>query len=255
MRVAALAYSVLAYVVFLGAFLYAIGFVGNVLVPKSIDSGPAVPTSTALLVDAALLGAFAVQHSVMARRGFKAWWTRVVPAPVERSTFVLASSLVLILLFREWRPLPEPVWSLDPRAGGVEALGAWLLTALSCLGWATVLVSTFLIDHFDLFGLRQGWAFFRGRTLEPRAFTTVGLYRRVRHPIMLGFIVAFWATPVMTWGHLLFAALTTGYVLVAIQLEERDLVAHLGQAYDDYRKRVPMLSPRLGGDAPEREAR
>jgi protein-S-isoprenylcysteine O-methyltransferase Ste14 len=236
-RVLALVYGAVAYVAFLAAFLYAIGWVNDVAVPRGIDD-PGKEGGPPLLVDALLLGAFAIQHSVMARPAFKRWWTRVVPPPVERSTFVLLASLLLGLVYWQWRAMPEPVWRVDG-----EALRAAIF-ALGGIGWVVVLVSTFLIDYFDLFGLRQVWLHFRGRPYAPPPFRTVGFYRWVRHPIMLGFLVAFWATPDMTRGHLLFAGLVTAYVLVAIRLEERDLARSHDERYLEYRRRVGMLLPR-----------
>jgi protein-S-isoprenylcysteine O-methyltransferase Ste14 len=236
-RLLSLLYGGVCYLVFLAVFLYTVGFVGNLLVPKSIDSGGQVSPAEALGVDILLLGLFAVPHSIMARPGFKRWWTRFVPPPVERSTYVLVSSLLLALLFWQWRPMPEVFWEVrHPVAVG-------LLWGLFASGWMTVLISTVLIDHFDLFGLRQVYLFAAGRHYAPPAFRTPALYRVVRHPIMLGFIVGFWTAPVMTWGHLLFAGMTTAYILVGIRLEERDLLRAFGSAYEEYRGEVSMVVP------------
>ena len=237
-RVGFFVYGVAAYALFFGTFLYAIGFVGNFVVPRSMDvGGAASPLWKALLIDALLLGLFAVQHSGMARRGFKERWTRIVPREIERSTFVLFASGALALLFAFWRPIGAPVWVV------ADDLGRATLIAVSLFGWFIVLVGTFHIDHFDLFGLRQAWNALVGRQPAAHRFVTPGLYRVVRHPIYLGFIVAFWATPVMTVGHLVFAAATTGYITIAIQLEERDLVRDYGEDYQLYRRDVPMLAP------------
>jgi protein-S-isoprenylcysteine O-methyltransferase Ste14 len=241
MSLVAALYGLLVYVFFLGTFAYAIGFVGNVpLLPKTIDSGTAAPLVETLAVDLALLGLFAVQHSVMARRGFKRWWARFVPPAVERSTFVLAASAVLALLLWQWRPLATPiVWQVDHPAGVLA------LQAMFVLGWAVLLISTFLINHFELFGLRQVWANLRGGDIPAPAFKTPLFYRHVRHPIYLGFVIAFWSTPQMSAGHLLFAAACTGYIFVGIWFEERDLVAQFGSRYRAYREQVGMLVPRI----------
>jgi len=237
MGVAAFVYGVVSYVVFLGSFLYAIGFVGNLGVPKAIDTGPAGPVAGALLVDALLLGLFALQHSLMARRGFKHWWTRVAPPSVERSSYVLISSLLLLLLFWKWQPILGVVWQVENPVGVVA------LEALFWLGWALALYSTFAIDHFDLFGLRQVWLRLRGIEYVPVPFEQPPLYRIVRHPLLLGFLIAFWSTATMTQGHLLFSVATTGYMLVGIFLEERDLTVAHGAAYVQYRREVRMLLP------------
>jgi protein-S-isoprenylcysteine O-methyltransferase Ste14 len=234
-----LCYGLVVYVFFLGTFLYAIGFIGNVLVPKSIDTGAATPLAQALIVNLLLLGLFAVQHSVMARRSFKKWWTRIVSPAVERSTFVLATSLVLALLLWQWRPISEPViWSVD--SGATRAL----LWGVFWLGWAVLLISTFLINHFELFGVSQVVAHAAGGELPKPEFRTPLFYRYVRHPLYLGFLLSFWAAPVMTAGHLLFSIGCTGYILVGIWFEERDLVAQFGERYRRYRDQVGMLIPR-----------
>jgi len=236
-RFLALLYGIACYLVFLITFLYAIAFVAG-FGPKHIDSGAVTPIPAALAIDLVLLGLFAVQHSGMARPAFKRWWTQFVPLPIERSTFVLVSSLVLVLLFWQWRPLTMPLWNVESylvRAG---------LYSLSALGWLLVLTGTFMINHFDLFGLNQVWLFANRRTAPNTPFVTRAFYRIVRHPLMLGFLIAFWATPTMSLGHLLFALMTTGYILIAVKyLEERDLVAHYGETYRDYQRRVPMLLP------------
>lgn len=235
-----LVYGLACYAAFVATFLYAIGFVGGAVVPKGIDSGPAGALLPTLAVDLALLSVFAVQHSVMARPAFKAWWTRVVPPSAERSTFVLASSLALVLVFWQWRPLPAPVWTVaQPAARAV-------LWGLCALGWLTALLSTFMISHTQLFGVSQSWRRLRGQGPAETAFRTRGLYRYLRHPLMLGFLVAFWATPDMTAGHLVFALACTGYIVIAtLAFEERDLERSLGEVYQDYRRSVPAFFPRL----------
>ncbi len=236
-RLLAAFYGLVAYLIFLFSFLYAIGFVGNLAVPKTIDSGLVGPLGSSLAIDIALLGLFAVQHSLMARPFFKRWWTRAVPPAIERSTYVLFASLALVLLYALWRPLPAPVWQLGGAAATAMGVLFWL-------GWLTVLLSTFMISHFELFGLRQVWLHWRGETEQPSAFRTPFLYGFVRHPIYLGFILAFWSAATMSQGHLLFAAATTAYILIAIQLEERDLIGTFGKDYHAYRGRVGMLIPR-----------
>lgn len=237
-RSLAVLYGAVCYTAFLVTFLYAIAFVAGVGVPKHIDNGASAPLATALAIDLGLLAVFAVQHSGMARPAFKRWWTRFVPQPIERSTFVLVSSLVLLLLFWQWRPLPQLVWQVD------HGLAKGALWAISLLGWLLVLTSSFTIDHFELFGLRQVWLHARRRSPKDEPFVLRAMYRIVRHPLMLGFLIAFWVTPMMSLGHLLFAAVVTGYIVVAVKfLEERDLIAVHGDAYRDYQRRVPMLLP------------
>jgi protein-S-isoprenylcysteine O-methyltransferase Ste14 len=247
-RIVLFAYGVACYVIFLATFLYAIGFIGGFVVPRTLDGPATVPLGTGMAVDAGLLALFAIQHSVMARKWFKERWTRFVPAAVERSTYVLFSSAALIVLFWQWRPLGGVVWSVsDPAARLV-------LRSLFAFGWTLVLVATFLINHFDLFGLRQVWLQLLGKPYTMLQFRTPGPYRLVRHPLYVGWFFAFWMTPTMTFAHLLFAVATTAYILLAIQFEERDLVRELGPAYEEYRRRVPMLVPfvRRGVDSATR---
>ena len=236
-RLSAFLYGLLAYLVFFVSFLYAIGFVSGSVVPKTIDSGEAAPAAEAVVVNMLLMSVFAIQHSVMARRQFKQWWTQYVPKSVERSTYVLFSSLALILLFWYWRPIPTVVWQIDNPQIAIA------LTGLSMVGWLIVLTSTFLINHFELFGLHQVASNLTGRPMPAPRFRTPLFYKFVRHPIYLGFMIAFWAAPTMTIGHLLFAGVTTAYILVGILLEERDLVDLFGDDYRRYKERVSMLVP------------
>ena len=245
-RIAMFTYGVICYLVFLATFLYAIGFVGNMIVPKSIDSPRDGGVLLGLLIDAGLLTVFAVQHSVMARPWFKRRWTRIVPAEIERSTYVLAASLALCLMFWQWRPLGGAIWDITDPAVRTA------LQALSALGWALVLFSTFIIDHFDLFGLRQVWLALMGKPYRPLDFQVRSIYNFVRHPLYLGFLIAFWSTPTMTATHLVFAFATTAYILLAIQFEEADLKHHHGDAYRRYAEQVPMLIP--GPGTAEKEA-
>jgi protein-S-isoprenylcysteine O-methyltransferase Ste14 len=244
----AVLYGAAAYVAFLVTFAYAIAFVGNIIVPKTIDSGTPGPLIEALVVNAILLGIFAVQHSVMARRGFKRWWTRIVPPSVERSTFVVFATAAVALLLWQWRPMPDVIWSVqDPIAtAGIQAV-FWL-------GWGVLLLSTFLLNHFELFGLRQVMARLMGWKIPEPQFRTPMLYKRVRHPLYLGFILGFWAAPTMTMGHLLFAVATTGYILIGIWFEERDLIHMFGDQYRRYRQQVSMLIPLPGRKYNDTEA-
>ena len=239
MRILFFLYGLVAYLLFFAAILYGIGFVGNLWVPKGIDSGAPVSLASAIVVNVSLLLLFAVQHNIMARRWFKDWWTQFVPRPIERSTFVAFSSLILLLLYWQWRPMPETVWHVD------NSLGRGVLWALYFLGWAIVFYSSFVIDHFELFGLKQVWMYLTGRELAATPFSERSIYRWVRHPLMLGFILAFWSAPSMSQGRLLFAAVTTVWILIAIRIEERDLDAIIGEPYREYRQRTPMIVPSL----------
>ena len=240
-RVAFLAWGSFCYAVFFAVFLYAIAFIGDFgVVPKTIDSGEPGPVGLALLVNLGLLSLFAVQHSVMARPGFKRVWTKIVPEPAERATYVLLSSLALVLLFAYWQPIGGTVWKVtsDPAVGAIQAV--------YFVGWALLLYATALIDHFDLFGLRQAWLAFRGRPYTSHPFATPGMYKHVRHPLYVSWAIIFWATPVMSAGHLLFAAVATAYMVVAVFFEERDLVTHFGDDYRQYQVTTPKYGPRLG---------
>ena len=239
-RLIGLLYGLVAYLVFFVTFLYAVGFVMAIGTPKTIDNGIIGSLTTTLVVDVLLMSLFAIQHSVMARPAFKRWWTTIVPKSVERSTYVLLASLCLVLLFWQWRPLPAVIWQVN------NAQAAMALMGLAALGWLIVLTSTFLINHFELFGLHQVANNLTGKEMPDPIFRTPLYYKLVRHPIYLGFIIAFWATPLMTLGHLLFAATTTAYIFVGIALEEHDLIAIFGDQYRDYRRRVAMIVPFIG---------
>jgi protein-S-isoprenylcysteine O-methyltransferase Ste14 len=236
-RIVLFAYGVICYAIFLATFLYAVGFIGGFAVPRTLDGPATVPLGSGLAIDTGLLALFAIQHSVMARKWFKQRWTRIVPAPIERSTYVLFSSAALIVMFWQWRPLGGVVWSVSDPAARL------LLRSLFAFGWTLVLVATFLINHFDLFGLRQVWLHLLGKPYTFLPFRTPGPYRLVRHPLYVGWFFAFWMTPTMTVAHLLFAIATTAYILLAIQFEEHDLAREFGPAYEEYRRRVPMLVP------------
>ena len=240
-RKLAFVYGAANYVLFLMVFLYAIGFVGDLIVPKTIDSGTTGPLAVSLAIDALLLGVFALQHSGMARPGFKRWWTKVIPKPIERSTYVLLSNLALVLLYWQWRPLPTVAWDVS------ASWGQWLVRGLFALGWFIVLTATFMISHRHLFGLQQVSEFMRQKPVSDPKFMTPGYYRYIRHPIMAGFLIAFWATPHMSVGHLVFALAVTGYILIAVQLEQHDLVQRFGERYRSYMRQVPGFLPRLIG--------
>jgi methanethiol S-methyltransferase len=242
-RIAVFLYGVVCYAIFFGTFLYAMGFVTNFGVPKSIDGPATMPFAYALGINLALLALFAVQHSVMARPAFKKAWTKIVPEPAERSTYVLFSSLALIALFVFWQPMGIVIWDIENNIGRAIMIG------LGLAGWLTVLVTTFLINHFDLFGLRQVWLYLRGRVYTPLEFRTPTVYKHVRHPLYVGWMMAFWFTPTMTLAHLTFALMTTGYMLAAIPFEERDLITFHGEKYEAYRRSVPKFIPRFGRKA------
>lgn len=232
-----LLYGIVSYFLFFGSFLYAIGFIGNLYVPKTIDGIPSVSLPVAILINGSLLLLFALQHSIMARPAFKAWWTKIIPEPLERSTYVLLATLCLLLLMWLWQPMGGVVWSVKSHTAAV------ILTVAYAAGWLIVLLSTFMINHFDLFGLRQVWMYYQGKKYEHLRFRVPLFYKFVRHPLYLGWLIVFWATPVMTAAHLLFAVLTTGYIFTAIQFEENDLIKTFGEKYRNYRRWVPMIIP------------
>lgn len=230
-------YGLLAHLGFLIVLFYLIGFLANIGVPKSIDSGPIDPFGQALVINLAILALFAIQHSVMARPAFKQWWTTIIPRHIERSTYVMISNLIFILLFWQWRPMPDLIWNVE------HSVGSMVLWGLFGLGWLVLVLSSFMINHFDLFGTRQVFLHLVGDQYHPLPFKTTGLYNYIRHPLMLGWLLGFWATPHMTVGHLVFALGTTVYILAAIQIEEKDLVNYHGEAYEQYRQQVSMLLP------------
>ena len=230
-------YGVVSYIIFFLSFLYAIGFVGNLLVPKTIDSGDVTAIVPSLIINVVLLALFAIPHSVMARPAFKQWFTRYIPVAIERSTYVLVSSLLLFLLYWLWQPITGVIWNIE------SAVGSMILMGIFWVGWLIVLLSTFMTNHFDLFGLRQVYINFKGQEYSHLEFRMIGLYKLCRHPLMLGFIVAFWATPTMTTGHLLFSVATTAYIFIALQFEERDLLTFFGDTYKSYKEKVPMVFP------------
>ncbi|MCC6695577.1 MAG: isoprenylcysteine carboxylmethyltransferase family protein [Candidatus Hydrogenedentes bacterium] len=238
-RIIVFLYGTLCYIMFLGVFLYAIGFIGNIMVPNSLDAEPRLSFWTALAINVALLAVFALQHSIMARKSFKKWWTRYVPKAAERSTYVLFTNVALALMFWQWQPMGGTVWAIEHPAGKAIMYGVF------AFGWLIVLASTFMINHFDLFGMRQVWLHLRGKEYTPLKFRTPFFYKHIRHPLYLGWFCAFWGTPTMSMAHFVFAVMTTAYILIAIQLEERDLMNEHGRKYMEWRKITPMFIPRL----------
>lgn len=246
-KLSILAYGVISYVIFFATFLYSIGFIGNFFVPKTIDGEPSVSFIQALITNVVLLSIFAVQHSVMARPVFKAWWTKIIPQAAERSTYVLLSSIALIIVYAFWQPLGGSIWAID------NTIAQSLLYGFYGTGWVLVLVSTFLINHFDLFGLRQVWLNYKGVEYQPLEFEIVSAYKIVRHPLYVGWFIVFWATPYMTVTHLFFAVVTTAYILIAVRLEEHDLCTY-HKEYAEYQKEVPRFIPRVGKHDGEHKA-
>jgi methanethiol S-methyltransferase len=238
-RIGIFLYGVVCYLVFLGVFLYGIGFIGGFLTPTTLDGAPRRPLIEALAIDLGLLAAFAIQHSGMARPAFKRWWTKVVPEAAERATYVLVSSLALVALYVFWEPIGGIIWQTPEGAATIAVIALYLF------GWALLLYTTFLIDHFDLFGLKQVWRALTGKPYMPPQFRMPTLYKAVRHPLYVGWLIIFWSAPTMTIAHLVFAVMTTAYILIAIQLEERDLITAHGEDYKNYRRSTPMLVPRL----------